>query len=294
MFNSIQRYIKFYENSGTKTILVNNNLFREYQKMIIPIGPVKLDYSISKDDAKYLLSKFTTAIMIRSINNFDIEKNTDWFAVICDNFKETTNLTSNTRSEINKGLKNCIVEKVDFKFILQNGYNVYISAFSRYKNAKPINKNEFEQNILLSKDFEDIVHYWAVFEKSSNRLIAYSQNYIYDKIEANYSTIKFDPDYLRLYSSYALIYSMNKYYLYENNFEYVFDGFRSILHETNIQNYLIQKFNFRKAYTNIQIIYRPLYKKIISILFPFRSILGNFNPKIKAIFELENIRKKNL
>ena len=70
--------------------------------------------------------------------------------------------------------------------------------------------------------------------------------------------------YLKNYSSYVLYFSMNKYYLNENNFKYVNNGTRSISHQTNIHDFLIDKFKFRKAYCKMEIEYAPKIKILIN------------------------------
>ncbi|MEM1574228.1 MAG: hypothetical protein QXY96_07125 [Candidatus Methanomethylicaceae archaeon] len=253
-------------------------IWREYQKMVTPLGPAKFDYSITEDEAKYLLSKFPKALLVRWTDGFNNQvKSKEWYAVISDKFLDLDEIDSKNRSEIRRGLKNCIVERVDAKLIAERGYDVFISAFERYKGTKKptITREDFKKRVLIFKDFEDIVHYWGVFYKKE--LIAYSENYIYDNIEASYSTIKFHPDYLKLYPSYALIYTMNKYYLKDNRFEYVNDGFRNILHQTNIQKYLIDKFKFEKRYTNLYI----HYKSYLSIY-----LSQNYVPYKKNSFQI--------
>jgi len=145
---------------------------------------------------------------------------------------------------------------------------------------------------LIHNNFQDIIHYWVVYDSNSGKLIAYSQNYIYEKFECNYSVIKFDPNYLKLYSSYALIYTMNEYYLGNQKFLYVNDGFKSLLHETNIQNYLIEKFQFKKVYLDINIYLRPYISKLLKITKPLHPIFSRFNAKIKAFIELSKLRKE--
>lgn len=286
MFMNIERYIELYDRLGIKTKVVNNIVWREYQRMVVPVGPVNFEYVITKEESKFLLEEFSKAIMVRFTYNFDIPQNTEWYALICDYFTDLSELPSFKRSEISRGLKNCIVEMVDADFVSKYGYNVYFLLSKDIKNAKTIGEKEFKQSILSSKNFSDIIHYWCVFEKSSKQLIAYSQNFIYDKIEVNYSTIKFHPDYLKLYPSYALIYTMNKYYLQENGYKYVNDGFRNILHETSIQEYLIRKFNFRMAFTRLKVFYRPY----LSITFPFRKYFSKINAKINALYKMEEAR----
>ena len=65
---------------------------------------------------------------------------------------------------------------------------------------------------------------------------------------------------------------MNKYYLNENNFKYVNNGTRSISHQTNIHDFLIDKFKFRKAYCKMEIEYAPFFKILINSL----SFFGYF------------------
>lgn len=293
MFRNLERYIELYNRLGVKTKVVNNILWREYQRMVVPVGPVSLNYDISKKEAEFLLSEFPKALMVRFTCNFNIPSSSEWYAVICKEFTDISELPSNIRSEIRRGLRNCYVEMVDAEYIAKYGYDVYCSSFRRYKNAKPVDKRHFTEQILSTKDFGDIVHYWAVFEKAEGKLIAYSQNYLYDKIEVNYSNIKFHPDYLKLYPSYALIYQMNKFYLRELQYEYVNDGFRNILHETGIQDYLIKKFGFVKVYTNLRIFYRPYLFIYLSVTYPFRRIFGKFHPKLFALYKQEEIRRKS-
>ena len=169
-----------------------------------------------------------------------------WYSVICLKFKDLEEYSSSDRNKIKKGLKNCEVKRVEADFLGRNGFNVFISAFDRDKGVKrpSITEKEFRERFLQMRDFEDIVHFWGVFH--NNTLIAYSENYIYEDIEAGYSTIKFHPDYLKLYASEALTYECNRYYLRDNKYQYVNDGFRSILHKTNYQDFLIRKFGFKK------------------------------------------------
>jgi hypothetical protein len=269
--------------------------------MVVPLGPAMFDYTISEDEVRYLLSKFPKALLVRWTDGFNptndytgTENSSEegWYAVICTEFEDLEDLSSKNRSEIRRGLRNCEVKRVEADFIAKNGFNVFISAFERYKGVKKpsITEKEFRERVLKMRDFEDIVHYWGVFH--NDILIAYSENYIYDNIEAAYSTIKFHPEYMKLYPSYALIYTMNKYYLQNQKFEYVNDGFRNILHQTNIQGFFIDKFRFKKAYTNLYEFYEPYLSIYLKVTFPIRDILKRVVPKLSALYTMEEIRRK--
>jgi len=73
---------------------------------------------------------------------------------------------------------------------------------------------------------------------------------------------------------------MNSYYLKDRGLSYVNEGTRSILHATNVQSFLIDKFKFRKAYCRLHIQYHPLVKLIVFILFPFRSLIVKSSSKL--------------
>ena len=297
MFNKIERYREFYEhtNENKNILFYKGILWRIYNRMAVPIGPAKLDYTIPKADTNFILRELPAASLVRFTDGLMSKKeNNSWYVVICDKFIDLGQLNAKNRSEINRGLRNCKVEKVAADIIANQGYDVFISAFERYKGIKKprIKRAEFKEKILLTKEFTDIIDYWGTFH--NNKLIGYCVNYLYDNIEVNYSTVKFNPEFLRLYPSYALFYEMNKYYLKDNFFEYANDGFRSIMHQSNIQQFLIDKFGFKKAYTNLFVIYRPYLRNLIFLTKPIQNIAKYVSPQFYALHELERLRNKNV
>ena len=71
---------------------------------------------------------------------------------------------------------------------------------------------ELEKNIKSLENLEGDWQFWGIFMKKNDQLVGYSQNKIIGDY-CDYSTIKFDPEYLKYYSSYILYYEMNQYYL---------------------------------------------------------------------------------
>jgi hypothetical protein len=66
---------------------------------------------------------------------------------------------------------------------------------------------------------------------------------------------------------------------------YVNDGARSITNHSNIQPFLIDKFNFRKAYCRLNIYYKCWLGITIKILYPFRKFISNTT--VKAVLNIE-------
>ena len=183
---------------------------------------------------------------------------------------------------------------INKKILFESGYNVYEAAFKRYKTINnPMSKDQFVHFInSLEKSWE----FWGVFDKTNNILVAYSQNKVVNH-QCYYSTIKFHVDYLKKYPSYVLYYTMNNYYLNKLNLSYVNEGTRSILHETNVQSFLIDKFRFRKAYCKLHIEYHPFIKPVIYLLYPFRTFFAKSKikliKKIGGVLKQEEYHKKN-
>ena len=78
--------------------------------------------------------------------------------------------------------------------------------------------------------------------------------------------------------------------------KYVNDGARSIAHDTNIQEFLIKKFKFRKAYCKLNVIYRWDVGIAVKILYPFKSSIDKFNNKVfnklSVLLRQEYIRRE--
>ena len=75
--------------------------------------------------------------MIRTTSNFDCsEKESEWFALICEKFTHLDEMSSKYRYEINKGLKKCEVKKINTEDFAKEGYECYINTVNKYKNNK--------------------------------------------------------------------------------------------------------------------------------------------------------------
>ncbi len=256
-------------------------IWENYHGALIPKEKPDKKISLDGKDKKYLLKK-SNAYILRYITKWDIDKETSFWYVIKNSFGDMEELSGNTRSKVRRAYKNCIVKKVDLEEIAENGYECYKEAMHSYNTTlKIISQEEFYKNTLNNTGYD----YWAVYEQECNDLIAYSSNKVYEDC-VDYTTIKFDPKYLKLYPSYALFFEMNKYYLNEKNFKFVNDGARSISHDTNIQDFLIQKFKFGKAYCKLNVEYRWDIGLIVKVLYPFRWMIKKL--KYKKIFDKLN------
>lgn len=275
-------YHNIYNSLGIKHLLYKNAIWVNSRGLIQSIGPAIQDYSLNRSEAEFLMKKLKGLAVVSTdgfnLNNLnDTHKCKEYYAVINDEFIPIELLSSNTRSKIRRGMKKCKVEKVSIDYVARNGYAVYIKAYKRYntKNPEVVDEERFYRNLIRTAKWPEIHDYWGVF--CGNKFVAYAHVLLFSDIEASYTYFKFDPDYLRFYISYILIQEMNKYYLGEKFVSYVNDGFRNLFHKTTFQEFLIEKFHFKKAFINLSV-----YENLL--IFPFVSIAQFFSKRIGKIY----------
>jgi hypothetical protein len=266
-------------------------IWRRYNKTLITNVAPHYVIKDSVSDIKVLVKK-SKVFLARWTTDFDKSNKTEFWYVINDLNSGIDDYSTNTRSKIRRGLKKLEVKMITKADILNSGYIVYKKSFSRYRSFhKPLDKSSFISYILKLDGNRD---FWGVFLKGTNNLVAFSQNKIYDNC-CDYDEIRFSPEYLKLYTSYALFYTMNQFYLNKLKFRYVNDGARSIAHNTNIQSFLIKKFRFRKAYCDLHIVYSFKFGVFLNTFYIFRKLIGLFNIevflKLKTVLNQEHIRR---
>jgi len=288
----------FFPTVGNRKIKMTGKIvyrgieWKIYQNTLVPDLAPHEECLISPKECGKLLSS-SRALLMRWTTHFDCPNQTDFWFVIKDNSPSLEELSTNTRSKVRRGLKRCRVGPSNAETIARQGYEVYQKAFAEYStNAKPVGRELFHSTLTDLSD-DPSWEFWEV-RNAKGDLIAYSQNRI-QNFSCNYSTIKFDPQQMRLYPSYALFHEMNKYYLLERGCRYVNDGARSISHSTNIQQFLIEKFKFRKAFAHLHVHYGDMIGPLIRITYPFRSVFlnlpGTMSQKWGVLLRQEEIRR---
>lgn len=261
------------------------------QGALIPNSSPHCSIVLTEEEQKSLL-KHTRAYFLRWTDSFDMKESSFWY-IIKDSCEKIEKLSSNTRSKIRRGEKRSVVRVIDKKTIRDEGYETYLLASIKYDTFEDIMTEKEFVNYIDKLD-ENKYQFWGVYDGQTNKLIAYSQNQIYDNV-CFYEEMFFHPDYLKNYISYLLIYEMNRYYLERKSFKYISDGARSMSHNTNIHHFLIDKFNFRKAYCRLNIVYRWDVGLVVKILYPFRKIVekldSGFFKRLYVLLKHEKLRR---
>ncbi len=274
-------------------IKYNNVEWINKQGALVPRHAPHIITTLTIPEQNELLKK-SGAYFLRWNSDFDVEK-TDFWYIIKDSFDGFNELSSKMRNQVKKGMKNNFTKQIDKRILLEHGYEVYIEATKRYDTFESIMSKEEFYNYIDLLD-ERYYEFWGVFEKENNILVGYAQNYINNNT-CFYEEMFYHPKYLKNYSSYVLFFDLNKYYLEDRKFLFVHDGSRSLSHDTTIQEFLIKKFKFRKAYCNMKISYRRDVRLIVKLLYPWKGFIDKLNinifRKISVLLKHEEIRKCN-
>ena len=266
-------------------------MWYNYQKMLIPNASPERAISIdTKKISKDLNS--STAYLARWTTNFDKQKKSNFWYIICDMYDGFKFLKKSTKSEIKRGKKNCHVKIVDEEWIFKYGYEIFIEANKKYGSSS-IHSSEKDYIENLKKNLKTKnLDIWSIESLDNHKKYGYAivkKN----KNSVELSVLKINPKYLYLRLSYYFLFRALEYYLKENDFNHINAGSRNILHKTNFQEFLVQKFNFRRAYCDIHIIYK---KRTLIFIYLIRlisflkfEILLTYNSKIYALFLQDKI-----
>ncbi|WP_345970027.1 hypothetical protein WCX72_12320 [Sulfurimonas sp. HSL1-6] len=249
-----------------------------YQQVLIPDVPPHVPVALSREEARELLKR-SGAYFIRWISDFDRGKEMAFWYIIKDTPDTLESLGRKVRYEVRRGLKHCTVRRTGADDIAENGWPVHVKAFEKYRSsAGPGSREMFVASI--RKMQEPFWEFWSVLDPEGI-MIAFAATRITEGC-CKYDTVRFDPDYFHLNPSEALFYTLNDYYLHQKGVRYIDDGARSLAHDTSVQQYLIRKFGFRKAYCRMHVVYRPSVQLAVRLLYPFRRIIASFRNKFAA------------
>lgn len=221
------------------------------------------DKTIWKMDGKPLFARW--------ISNWDCQEQTNWWYIICDAPYTFDNLSKKTKKNIRRALDKCEVKRIEPIEYACDLWRVFQEAASRYSNYEMIEREDF---MAMLNSIKPNAEYWGGFDRETNRLIGYKVCTVFEDW-VDFTVSKYSTDFLRLRVSDALNNVVLEYYLNEQGKKYVSNGSRSVLHETNVQEYYQEHFNFRKAFCRLNITYRKGFGLIVKTFFPFRKIIKN-------------------
>jgi hypothetical protein len=227
-------------------------------------------------------------LLVRNTYNFDQSAESSFWYIIQDSFNGLDGFSSNERNKIRRSNKTLFFKRISIDLLKSEGWSILKATYEDYAvSDRAMNETVFLDYFseCEKQDFD----YWGIFDQ--DRFIGFCTVWLWLPDSCEYGLIGILPEYKHnnTYPYYGLFYNMNAYYLGEKGFRYVTDGARSITEHSHIQDFLIQNFNFRKAYCRLAIHYQWWMKIAVNLLYPFRKILTL--PRIKAILNMEAMQR---
>lgn len=227
-------------------------------------------------------------LFARYCTDWDCKEETEWWYVIKDNPFDINKLKSKRRYEINKGIKNFSVEKIEPKKYANDICKIAFDVWKTYPAY--YRPNITEQDYLNEiEHWCDVIVYGAFYRENSElcgyAILKNNESYL------SFIQLKTLTEYEKYGINFAIINQILEDYKLSEKF-YISDGTRNILHETKFQDFLIKYFGFRKAYCKLNIVYNLPIKFLVKILKPFRKIATNFGSigkKINSVFFMDEI-----
>lgn len=266
----------------------NEVIYQLYKHVWIDTRPPHCSEKLDSDSVSRLLK--SGGAIVRNTYEFDCGYPTSFWYVINDTFIDIGGFSTKMRNMLRKSLKTYDIKRVSANEILSVGLPAYQEACKSYKiKTSVISEEEFRQRIRECEKAGKS-DFWCVYLKDSNECVALAINTVH-KDCCEYNTMKCKPSAMHnsTYPYYGLIFEMNRYYLGELRLKYVCDGSRSITEHSNIQPFLEEKFQFRKAYCKLQITYKWYMRIIVKVLFPFRNLISYL--PVKSVLKMEEMAR---
>ena len=237
---------------------------------------------LTKEACKVLLKQ--GGLLVRNTYGFDGQKETNFWYVIKDRFGGMEELKPRVRNKIRHAQNAFGFQRIDQKWLKEKGYPIIAETYADYTVSDRTMNEAVFKGYLSEHQFDC----WGVFDKESADLVGFCCVRRWtDSCEYDLSGMMTHYKRNGSYPYYGLYHAMNEYYLGEQGFKYVSDGTRSITEHSNIHEFLIQNFNFRKAYCQLLVQYNWWMKIVVTMLFPFRKLIKM--PKVKAILHMESM-----
>lgn len=260
----------------------------EYKGMLIPRNaPHKQTFTEKEEIHSYL--SHSRALLLRDVGNFGCTDNRAFYYVIKDTFDGLNGLKRRDRNKIRHAEKFFYIQPLEYAQLKKDGFEVYKSTYDGYKKKteRMMSRREYEQRLDKIKTSRE---FFGCIEKTSNRIAAYAELFIMDNACFMY-TVLADPRYTRngYYALYGLYYEICRHYLSENKLAYVSNGCKSMTERSNVHDFLIARFGFRKVYADMRVTYKWWFGCLVRALYPFRHVFSN--SKLKAVMRQEEINR---
>lgn len=252
-------------------------------------GPHHKEPRLEEHEWRALLRK--DGLLVRNTYDFDCQKETEFWYVIKDRFEGFGELSPRVRNKIRHAYQFFDYQIVPYERFEKEVFPILEDTFAHYKiHDRTMNREVFAR--YLEECQQRHFDYWGIFKKDTDEMVGFcTVNNWSDCCEYGYSGVFSQFKTNGYYPFYGLYYHLNEHYLEKQGFRYVSDSARTITNHSEIHDFLMQNFKFRKAYCRLEVHYRGWMALAVKLLYPFRKHIAN--PRVKAILNMEEMARHN-
>ena len=269
-----------------KKILIGMMGYFIYRNAWIYDGPPHKETQLGKAEKAALLRN--GGLMVRNTYEFDLTEETNFWYVIKDRYLGLDELSPRVRNKVRHAFQYFDYQKITYEQLFENVFPILEDTFANYKvHDRQMNRRVFSD--YLEQCQQKKYDYWGIFQKSTNQMVGFCTVKLWDEsCEMGYTGVLSNYTKSGYYPYYGLYHYLDSYYLGEKGFRYISDGSRTITNHSEIHDYLIHFFKYRKAYCKLRIKYKWWFGAIVRLLFPFRNIIWNRN--VKAVLSMHEMQ----
>ena len=247
---------------------------RGSNKLLTYVGPPLTQNLQAKDVKAFLKHKGAWGAMWNYDDGY--ADHGPWYRCICDtpDYDMTAIKSKNTRHNVRRSLKRCLTRPVDYQWLVDHAYEVYLKASSRYRNPTIESEAEFKQK--LGKNV-GIPYHKAFGVFVDDKLVAYMTLMVHGQWVMG-DTAAFDHAYSRSYPMYALYYTVANHYLKNGMHKHFDRGTRPLVHETHVDDFLLQ-LGFRKSFCRLGVYFNWPVRLVLSLARASRPVIKSLLPK---------------
>ena len=251
-------------------------------------GPPHEETKLDQESVSNLLR--LGGFLVRNTYDFDCLTETHFWYVIKDDFADLDNLSGNTRRKVKRSTEHLEFKQIGIELLRTKGFNILKATYDDHAvNDRRLTTKNYQE--YLDSCEKETYDYWGIFDKESGQLVGFCTVWLWpDACEIGKIAVL--PTYKRqssAYPYYGLFYSLCQHYLQARHYRYITDGSRTITEHSQIQDFLIEHFHFRKAYCRLNVHYKEWMKIAVKTMYPFRKTISL--PRIKAILNMEAMQR---
>lgn len=253
------------------------------------VAPHK-EVRLSKTEAQTFMKR--GGLMVRNTYDFDTPQETTFWYIINDQYHSVKELAPRVRNKVRHAFQFFDYKRISIEQFETNVYPVLADTIANYKiHDRKLNLKVFAGFLeeCKTKSFD----YWGIFLKNTKQMVGFCMVKTWeDSCEiwnvGMFSKYKSEG----YYPYYGLYHHLNEYYLKEQGYRYISDGSRTITNHSEIHDWLIHYFHFRKAYCNLKLYYKWWFGIVVWVLYPFRAIVPNRS--VKAVLGMHGMQSKDM